>query len=121
MLAKTIGDIKQLMRDIKSIINSEYFDEYFDEHYEASKPLHQKLKDVEILDSDYIKDSIRSDENLKKNLLSACDNYKYMVAKTNIKRLPIEQMEDAYGMLNKIDLDSITHMVGEVRQQFIEN
>ena len=44
-----------------------------------------------------------------------------MVAKTNIKRLPIEQMEDAYGMLNKIDLDSITHMVGEVRQQFIEN
>ena len=121
MLAKTVGDIKQLMRDIKSIINSEYFDDYFDEHYEASKPLHQKLKDVEILDSDFVKDSIRSDENLKKNLLSACENYKYMVAKTNIKRLPIEQIEDAYGMLNKIDLDSITHMVGEVRQQFIEN
>ena len=121
MLAKTVGDIKQLMRDIKSIINSEYFDDYFDEHYEASKPLRQKLKDVEILDSDFVKDSIRSDENLKKNLLSACENYKYMVAKTNIKRLPIEQIEDAYGMLNKIDLDSITHMVGEVRQQFIEN
>ena len=50
------------------------------------------------------------EQNLKKNLLSACENYKYMVAKTNIKRLPIEQIEDAYGMLNKIDLDSIKIM-----------
>lgn len=121
MLAKTIGDIKQLMRDIKSVINSEYFDEYFDKHYEAAKPLHQKLKDVEILDSDYIKDNIRSDDNLKKNLLDACENYKYIVAKTNIKRMPIEQMEDVYGLLSKIDIDSITHMIGEDRQQFVEN
>lgn len=121
MLAKTVGDIKQLMRDIKSVINSEYFDDYFDKHYEAAKPLHQKLKDVEILDSDYIKDNIRSDDNLKKNLLDACENYKFIVAKTNIKRMPIEQMEDVYGLLSKIDIDSITHMVGEDRQQFVEN
>ena len=121
MLAKTIGDIKQLMRDIKSVINSDYFDDYFDKHYEAAKPLHQKLKDVEILDSDYIKDNIRSDDNLKKNLLDACENYKFIVAKTNIKRMPIEQMEDVYGLLSKIDIDSITHMVGEDRQQFVEN
>ena len=71
MLAKTVGDIKQLMRDIKTIINSDYFDSYFQDHYELSKPLHQKLKDVEKLDSDYIKDNIRSDDNLKKQLLSA--------------------------------------------------
>ena len=86
-----------------------------------AKPLHQKLKDVEILDSDYIKDNIRSDDNLKKNLLDACENYKFIVAKTNIKRMPIEQMEDVYGLLSKIDIDSITHMVGEDRQQFVEN
>ena len=121
MLAKTVGDIKQLMRDIKSVINSEYFDDYYDKHYEAAKPLHQKLKDVEILDSDYIKDNIRSDENLKKNMLDACENYKFLVAKTTIKRMPIEQMEDVYGLLSKIDVDSITHMVGEDRQQFVEN
>ena len=121
MLAKTVGDIKQLMRNIKSIINSDYFEQYFQEHYEASKPLHQKLKDAEILDSDYIKDNIRADEDLKKNMLDACRNYEYLVAKTNIKRMPIEQMEDVYGMLNKIDIDSITHMVGEDRQQFINN
>ena len=35
--------------------------------------------------------------------------------------MPIEQMEDVYGMLNKIDIDSITHMVGEDRQEFINN
>ena len=121
MLAKTVGDIKQLMRDIKMVINSDYFEDYFDKHYEAAKPLHQKLKDVEMLDSDYIKDNIRSDDNLKKNLLDACENYKFIVAKTNIKRMPIEQMEDVYGLLSKIDMDSITHMVGEDRQQFIEN
>ena len=54
-------------------------------------------------------------------MLEACRNYEYLVAKTNIKRMPIEQMEDVYGMLNKIDIDSITHMVGEDRQQFINN
>ena len=121
MLAKTIGDIKQLMRDIKLIVTSEYFDSYFEEHYEMAKPLHQKLKETEVLDSDYIKDNIRADESLKKNMLAACENYKYTVAKTNIKRMPIEQMEDVYGLLNKIDQDSITHMVGEERQQFINN
>ena len=30
MLAKTIGDIKLLMRDIKTIINSEYFEAYYE-------------------------------------------------------------------------------------------
>ena len=35
--------------------------------------------------------------------------------------MPIEQMEDVYGLLSKIDIDSITHMVGEDRQQFVEN
>ena len=109
------------MRDIKSIVTSEYFDSYFEEHYEMAKPLHQKLKETEVLDSDYIKDNIRADESLKKNMLAACENYKYTVAKTNIKRMPIEQMEDVYGLLNKIDQDSITHMVGEERQQFINN
>ena len=121
MLVKTIGDIKQLMRDIKLIVTSEYFDSYFEEHYEMAKPLHQKLKETEVLDSDYIKDNIRADESLKKIMLAACENYKYTVAKTNIKRMPIEQMEDVYGLLNKIDQDSITHMVGEERQQFINN
>lgn len=121
MLAKTVGDIKQLMRDIKTIINSDYFDSYFQDHYELSKPLHQKLKDVEKLDSDYIKDNIRSDDNLKKQLLSACEKYKYTVARDNIKRIPIEQMEDVYSLLSKIDIDSITHMIGEDRQQFISN
>ncbi len=121
MLAKTVGDIKQLMREIKTIINSDYFENYYEEHYEAAKPLHQKLKDVEMLDSDYIKDNIRSDEDLKKNLYSACDNYRVLVAKTNIKKLPIEQMEDVYGMLSKIDIDLVTHMVGENKQLFIDN
>ena len=121
MLAKTIGDIKQLMRDIKIIINSEMFDSYFDEHYEVAKPLHQKLKDVEILDSEYIKDNIRSDEILKKNMLNACESFKFIVAKKNIKRMPIEQMEDIYDALSKIDVDSITHMVGNERVDFINN
>lgn len=121
MLAKTIGDIKLLMRDIKTIINSEYFEAYYDDHYEKAKPLHQKLKSTEVLDSNFIKDNIRSDDNLKNNLLDVCNNYKYLVARNNIKKLPIEQMEDVYGLLSKIDQDSITHMVGEERQEFIHN
>ena len=121
MLAKTIGDIKQMMRDIKSIINSEYFDQYFTDHYEVAKPLHEKVKEAEMLDSDYIKDNIRSDDDLKENMLSACEKYKFKVVKTIIKRLPIEQMEDVYSILNKIDIDSITHMIGEEKQQFVDN
>lgn len=121
MLAKTKGDIKLLMRDIKTIINSEYFDSYFEKHYEIAKPLHQKLKETEMLDSNFIKDNIRSDEVIKNKMLSACEDYKYIVGRTNVKRMPIEQMEDVYGLLSKIDQDSITHMVGEERQQFINN
>ena len=30
-------------------------------------------------------------------------------------------MEDVYSLLSKIDIDSITHMIGEDRQQFISN
>lgn len=119
MLAKTIGDIKQLMRDIKSIINSDSFDSYFDEHYEASKKLHQKLKDVEILDSEYIKNNIRNDEELKTNMLNTCEKYKYSVAIHNIKRLPIEQMEDALEILIKLDEEAISHMYGEEKQEFV--
>ena len=121
MLAKTVGDIKQMMRDIKLIINSDYFDSYFQEHYDAARSLHQRIKETEILDSDYIKDNIRSDDNLKNDLLKACNNYIYDVKITNIKKLPIEQMDDVYGLLCKIDTGSIMHMFGDEKQQFINS
>lgn len=121
MLVKPMGDIKIMMRDIKSIINSDYFDEYFGEHYEVTKPLHEKLKEPESLDSDFIKDNIRNDEQLKENMLSACNEYKYKVTVSNVKRLPIEQMEDILTDLNKIDLEAITHMYGEDKVNFVKN
>ena len=119
MLVKTVGDIKQMMLEIKSVINSKYFDSYFKDHYRVAKDLHTKMKEVEIVDSDFIKDNIRSDELLKRNLYASCDKYLYDIKIENVKKLPVEQLNDVIDMLEKIDLDSVAHMNGEVRLEFV--
>ena len=121
MLVKTVGDIKQRMRDIKLILNSDYFEDYFQEHLDSSKKIHEKLKETDDMDSDFIKDNIRANDELKEDLNLVFEKYRSQAAIAAAKKIPVDQLEDIYLLLTKVDIDSIEHLHGEERKQFIEN
>lgn len=120
MLVKPKGDIKFVMRDIKSILNSEYFDEYYDKHIKYAKPLDSLLKNTDDIDSDYVINEIRTNDVLKKNLADNVDTYAAQVSINNIKKQPIDKMNDIAESLNKIDTEAISHMSSNDKNDFIE-
>ena len=120
MLVKPIGDIKSMMRDIKKIINSENFDDYYEEHLKIAKKLDDKLKETDDIDSDFIKENIRSDDELKTNLKANCDRYTYKTKIEELKKEPLEHIEDVVDHLDKIEPEAVKRMVGEDKQNFIE-
>lgn len=119
MLVKPMGEIRIMMRDIKAIINSNYFDSYYDRHVEITQSLNDKLNSTEILDSEYIRENIRADEVLKRKMLENCNNFLYKSKVDVVKKLPIEKLEDIGDILNKLDIDSISHLSGEDKDNFV--
>ena len=120
MLVKPKGDVKFVMRDIKSIVNSEYFDDYYNEHLRIAKPLEEALKNNTDIDSAYIINDIRSNDTLKKNMADNVDEYSAKISIENIKKLPIEKMNDIAESLGKIDQEAITHMSTDDKNNFKE-
>lgn len=121
MLVKPKGDIKFVMRDIKNILNSEYFDDYYNEHLKIAKPLEEALKkNNDAIDSSYIINEIRSNEVLKKNMAANVDIYNSKASIETLKKLPIEKMYDISSSLDKIDKDAVTHMLPEDKDSFRE-
>ena len=120
MLVKPIGDIKFMMRDIKKIANSEYFDEYYNSHEEIANKIQDILQETDSVDSNYINNKLRSDESLKESLNESCIRYVSLINIDNAKRLPIEQIEDVYNIISKIDVDAISHINGEDKEEFKE-
>lgn len=120
MLVKPKGDIKFVMRDIKNILNSDYFDDYYNEHIKIAKPLEEAMKNNDDIDSNYIINEIRSNDTLRKNMADNVDEYTAKVSIDNIKKLPIEKMNDIAEALDKIDHEALSHMPQEDRNAFIE-
>lgn len=121
MLVKPKGDVKFVMRDIKNIVNSDYFDEYYNEHLKIAKPLETILKNNDDIDSAYIINEIRSNDVLKKNMSDNVDEYSSKISIENIKKLPIEKMNDIAEALSKIDQDALAHMSIEDKNSFRES
>ena len=118
MLVKPIGDIKLMMRDIRKITNSEYFDEYYNSHEDTANKIQEILQDTESVDSNYINNKLRSDESLKDSLNESCNKYVSLINLDNAKRLPIEQIEDVYNIISKIDVDAVSHISGDEKEEF---
>ena len=118
MLVKPKGDVKFVMRDIKNIINSDYFDDYYDEHIRIAKPVEEALKNNDDIDSAYIINNIRANDVLKKNMLDNVNEYTTKISIENIKKLPIEKMNDIGEAIDKIDKEAISHMSMQDRNEF---
>jgi hypothetical protein len=52
-------------------------------------------------------------------MLENCNNFLYKSKVDVVKKLPIEKLEDIGDILNKLDIDSISHLSGEDKDNFV--
>lgn len=120
MLAKSKADIKEVMRDIKKIINSDFFEECYEEHRKISKPLENLLKSTDDIDTPFVINEIRSNEVLKKNMLDNVEEYKGKKSKDDLQKEPIRKMENIVEILEKIDQEALEYMSKDDKNNFAE-
>ncbi len=121
MLVKPKGDIKFVMRDIKKVINSEYLDDYYEKHLKISKPIEEYLNNNEDVDSTTIIRDLRNDDRLKQDMADNIDEYASKASLDNVKRMPIDKMNDVLKEIRNIDLNAIKYMPVEDRMEFKES
>lgn len=124
MLIKTnyqdSDDITRTIREFgkKVIPNDELFEEYSRAHEEISREINEKLNRVEKVTAAYLRDEIREDEILNKKVSENMEDILYIAKKGEVKRLPIEKINDANLAIEKIDLTAVSKLRDEERNEF---
>lgn len=118
MLTKPIGDITRMIRDVGKIVDSDLFDHYFDKHEELSYELNDILKKSEIIDTGFINDEVRANEDIRIKLIDNYDYYNNLIKRDTARKLPITQMDDLVRNAKKIDFEAVSRLDKEDREQF---
>lgn len=126
MLMKTTyqdsDDITRTIREFgkKVIPNDELFEEYSRNHSNISREINKKVSNVEKVTTSYLRNEIRNDEELSKKVTDNMEDVLYIAKKSEIKKIPIEKINDANNSISKIDLTAVSKLRGDERREFSE-
>ena len=126
MLMKTTyqdsDDITRTIREFgkKVIPNDELFEEYSRNHSNISREINKKVSNVEKVTTSYLRNEIRNDEELSKKVTDNMEDVLYIAKKSEIKKIPIEKINDANNSISKIDLTAVSKLRGDERKEFSE-
>lgn len=124
MLMKTnyqdSDDITRTIREFgkRVIPNDELFDEYFRVHEEVSREINRKVNKVEKVTTAYLRDEIRDDDELNEKVSKNMEDTLFVAKKSEVKRLPIEKINDVNSTIREIDLTAVSKLRGEERNEF---
>jgi len=126
MLMKTTyqdsDDITRTIREFgkKVLPNDELFEEYSRNHRDISREIHKNVSNVEKVTTSYLRNEIRNDEELSKKVTDNMEDILYIAKKSEIKKIPIEKINDANDSISKIDLTAVSKLRGDERREFSE-
>ncbi|MDT0672641.1 ParB/RepB/Spo0J family partition protein [Staphylococcus chromogenes] len=113
MAIKPDGDMTRFIRNIKRVINTTQYEPFKNENLEIAEQLLEKFDTDKEINVEFIKEEVRGDEGLRKDLKDSYDKYQEKVKKRNSLNAPKNQIEKAIDALQNIDFDIVMRLNDE--------
>lgn len=110
ILMQTAGDMTRFVRNIKTIIGTEYQNEFFEEQNDIAAKVIDALPSDGTVNTTYIRETIRSNDEITQALDNSMEKSLTKVKKTETKNRPIQLVEKATVFLESIDTNIILKM-----------
>lgn len=134
ILMQTAGDMTRFVRNIKSIIGSDYQEEFLEEQKELAEKVVESLPEEKNLNTQVIREVVRGNDEIVRSLDKSMEKTLTKVKKTETKNRPIQLAEKATTFLESMDqnillklndseiqrlsrqLDKLEKMIAEIRE-----
>lgn len=110
ILMKTGNDMTRFVRNIKSIIGSEYQEEFFEKQKDIASTVIENMPKQGTVTSQVIRDRIRANEEVSGELERAMEISLTKVKKNETKNRPIQLAEKATALLESMDKEILAKM-----------
>ena len=110
ILMQTSTDMGRFIRNIKSIIGTEYQDEFIEEQKEIAAKVIDNLPDCGNMNTAVIRDVVRSNDEIVQELERSMEKTLTKVKKNETKNRPIQLAEKATTFLESIDTHILLKM-----------
>lgn len=105
ILMQPSSDMIRLIRNIKSIVGSEYQEGYLDEIQSTVNKVNKLLPPVGKMDTSVIRNVMRTNEEIAQELEKALDASLFSVKKNETRNRPVQLVEKATSFLESIDVN----------------
>ncbi|TDM41539.1 ParB/RepB/Spo0J family partition protein [Macrococcoides goetzii] len=120
ILMKPKGDITRYIRDFKNIINSTYQDEFIEKQMDLTEKVLEKIDEAEEVNSEYINHNVRSQEEIKDEMLEDFEKYQERLKKNKTLNSPSAQLEKAILAIESIDKNIIIKLNDESYYKLVD-
>ncbi len=110
ILMQTSGDMTRFVRNIKSIIGSEYQEEFLNEQKELAEQIVETLPAQNNINTSVIREVIRSNDEITQGLERSMDKTLTKVKKNETRNKPVQLAEKATTFLESIDTHILLKM-----------
>ena len=110
ILMQTAGDMTRFVRNIKSIVGTEYQEEFFEDQKEIATKMLDTLPEEGKVTTKIIRDVIRSNDEVVQGLEHSIEKTLTKVRKNETKNRPIKLAEKATTFLDGIDTNILIKM-----------
>lgn len=110
ILMQTAGDMTRFVRNIKSIVGTEYQEEFFEDQKEIATKILDTLPEEGKVTTKIIRDVIRSNDEVVQELEHSIEKTLTKVRKNETKNRPIKLAEKATTFLDGIDTNILIKM-----------
>ena len=105
ILMKPASDLRQFVRQIKSIVDSDYVEEFIEEQKEIAVKVIETLPPVGKVNEKIIRDVIRTNDEISQELERSTEKAITKVKKTETRNKPVQLVEKATTFLESIDIN----------------
>ncbi|MGZ9848307.1 hypothetical protein [Macrococcus psychrotolerans] len=120
ILMKPKGDITRYIRDFKNIINSTYQDEFIEKQMDLSEKVLEKIDEVEEVNTEFINHEVRSQEDIKNEMVEDFEKYQERLKKNKTLNSPAAQLEKAILAIENIDTNIIKKLNDESYHKLLD-
>lgn len=110
ILMQTAGDMTRFVRNIKSIVGTEYQEEFFEEQKEIAEKVVDSIPAQGKVNTSVIRDVVRTNDDIVDKLERSMDKTLTKVKKNETKNRPIQLTEKATTFLESIDTHILLKM-----------
>ena len=119
ILMQTSADLSRFIRNINTIVGSEYQEEFFEEQNKIAEKILDNLPEQNKMSIKIIREVIRSNDEIVQELVHSMDKTLTKVRKNETKNRPIQLAEKATIQLDDIDIPILKKMNDSECQRLI--